>query len=180
MTFKSCIYFYIVDLYIFFLSKWKIHVIVGCLLNWQSITHLVSKILLPSVVSIKTISQIQLYFPETDCGKKNKIIVYHKYQHNYTGKYIYYHLKQLWSFLFIKNEQFMFVLIVAIPTSKTGQVIYGKDLILRIYFVKPRFLTTTESYHGYTLTTTTTYQRYLTTTTIFTQESELCLHNLCI
>jgi hypothetical protein len=52
----------------------------------------------------------------------------------------------------------MFFLIVAIPTSKTGQVIYGKDLILRIYFAKPRFLTTTESYHGYPLTTTTTYQ----------------------
>jgi hypothetical protein len=62
MTFKSCIYFYIVDLYIFFLSKWKIHVIVGCLLNWQSITHLVSKILLPSVLSIKTISQIKLCY----------------------------------------------------------------------------------------------------------------------
>jgi hypothetical protein len=73
MTFKSCIYFYsvsLVDLYIFFLSKWKIHVIVGCLLNWQSITHLASKILLPSVVSIKTISQIQLYFPEIDCEKQ--------------------------------------------------------------------------------------------------------------
>ena len=112
--------------------------------------------------------------------KNNKIIVYHKYQHNYTEKYIYYHLKQLWSFLFIKNEQVMFFLIVAIPTSKTDQVIYGKDLILRIYFVKPRFLTTTESYHGYTLTTATTYQWYLTMTTIHTQESELCLHNLCI
>lgn len=75
MTFKSCAYFYIVslvDLCTLFLSKGKIHVIAGCLLNWQSITHLVSKILLPSVLLIKTISQIKLYVLKTDDGKTTK------------------------------------------------------------------------------------------------------------
>jgi hypothetical protein len=138
MTFNSCIYFYIVnlvDVYTLFLCKWKINVIVECLLNWRSITHLVSKILLPSVLSIKTISQIKLYFLETD-WKNKKNIVYHRYTEKYTTNIPF----KATLIIFIYWRRTVYVFLNSCNTnfknwSLIWQMIGEHDLILRMYFV---------------------------------------------
>ena len=71
---------------------------------------------------MKTISQLKLYFLELTAEQQQNHSL-SSILTQFWKKYIYYHIKQLWSFLFVESEQFMFSFLIAVlSTSKAGHL----------------------------------------------------------